>query len=85
MNRDLSITVIIILPLLCSFSQANDLNQLTRDLKKDINILLPEGRRNADIMDFIKRTKRQEEHMKKFQEGVRKNHQWFVNSIKNVP
>lgn len=65
MNRIVSIAVILYLLVICSLAQANNLRELTGDVKKDVNILIPGGKIIADIME-TKINKRQEELAKKF-------------------
>jgi len=70
----------------CSNSQANkDTTQLTGVIGTDLRNLIPEGSHIVDIMDGIKQNPRQATLTKKFQDGVKKNYEWFVEYMKTVP
>lgn len=73
------------------FSQQTKKPELTGNIVKDVNNLLPRGNITADIMIGIKQSKRQAELMEKFKAGITKNHKWFVDytykyeKVKPVP
>src|SRR6476646_1910045 len=58
---------------------------LTGDIKTDLEILLPKGNHIVDIMDGVKQTPRQTALMKKFQDAIAKNYDWFTDYVKDIP
>jgi hypothetical protein len=78
-----------ILILLINFSCTNPQTSkstysITGDSKKDLVTLLPNGNFTVDVMDSIKTTKRQLELIKKFQQSLLKNQEWYMEYIKNA-
>ncbi len=62
----------------------NKKSKVTGDVIADVNALLPEGEVIVEIMDGVKQTPREKELMEKFQAGVAKNQEWFLEQLKNA-
>jgi len=81
------ITIILVIAILfirCTNSQTNT-RQLTGDIRTDIKNLFRNGNHMADIMDGVKQNPRQAALTIKFQEGIMKNYEWFVDYMKTIP
>jgi hypothetical protein len=58
--------------------------QITRNIQKDIEILIPPGEITVDIMDVVTMSSRRKELMSKFMEAYKKNYDWFIEQQKIV-
>jgi hypothetical protein len=76
------LSIFLILLISCGNSQTHQQRQA---ISSDINNFLPNGTITVNVMDGIKQNKRQEELLKKFQEGIQQNYEWFVDYMQTVP
>jgi hypothetical protein len=58
--------------------------KITRNLKQDINTLIPSGEIIVDIMDEVTMSPRRLELQTKFMKAIKENHEWFIQQQKLV-
>ncbi len=69
-----------------SFSQTHQQQQTTtREIKNNLNNLLPNGKIVADVMTSVKQSKRREELSEKSLAGIQQNYEWFIDYMKSYP
>jgi hypothetical protein len=84
MKQTIAVLTIIVCLTGCTNSQTNT-SQLTGDIGTDIKNLIRNGDHMVDIMDGVKQNPRQAALTVKFQGGIKKNYEWFIEYIKTVP
>jgi hypothetical protein len=68
----------------CYPQSEKDQLEVGESIQADINSLLLSGMISAEIMDGFIQNPRQVELMMKFQEGIQKNYEWFMEEMKTV-
>jgi len=74
--------VIILIFQLMLFTACAQITKNVPNVESDLNNLIPNGKNVADVLDSVKMDKRQVELTLKFQAGIKKNYQWFVDYVK---
>lgn len=77
------LTILSILTLFSACSQQSTF-ELSNDIDKDVNTLLPEGSMKFEVMDKVRQSPRQIELTQKFQEAIRENYDWFLEYSSNI-
>ena len=76
------ILIILIFLTSCGNSQTTTRQlEFSGNIKTDLIILLPEGKKTADILDSLKISPRQAELTQRLQEGIKKNQEWYIDQM----
>jgi hypothetical protein len=68
-------------------TQAQSLKQqrsITRDVSRDLDLLIPAGQLKVDVRDEMKVSPRRAELLQRFTESIRENSEWFMQAYKKT-